>query len=628
MIPLSLDGCRAWHHPGHRRAGVVLCSALGIEELCARQSYVLLAKMLEERGVPVLRFDYFGTCDSAGDLGEPDLVGRWLRNIERAAQWLEQNAGVTELTFVGLRFGAALATAAAAARGGVARLALLAPVQSGRVYARELQLASQVLVTMGAKAGASHNPGPGTDVAGFVFPPDLANGMRAVDVARIKIAPAAKAFVATLGGADAADAVSAGLSGLGVAVTREGFPDYELMMVNPTSARPCLATMRRLVGWIASDLSDAARNEAKSRSGLDIEPIAATGWRETADLFPVGDYRCGILCEPDVPAPQRPCVLLLNGGRDSHVGWARGTVELARQLAASGIASLRFDLTSVADSQPDTSGRRAKLYATRGASGMSEVRHALNLLEQRGYRRFAVFGSCSGAYLALKAGLADRRIDTVGVRNIQRLVWRLDDRILFPYDEWRNSAYAGSVKAVSPSTAVGPASGSPLGRVVKGVVRNGRRSIVGFSGLVSLAMFDRWRSRRALTAFAARGGRVLAVYSAADPGRRHLDELFGKDGEAVAGDVTFRFVDDADHNFTSAAQRRAFGDMLIGLILRREADRGAAYIRRHSPQEHFPTKWLPGPSQKMRQDKESRAIANSEGSDIALVSVRHNGPGR
>lgn len=555
MIPLALDGCRAWFHPGRGRSAVVLCSALGIEELCARQSYRVLAGMLAERGVGVLRLDYFGTGDSLGDLDTANLTERWLADIENAARWLEQDTLVQELTFVGLRFGATLAAHAAAARGGVARLVMLAPALSGRAYARELQMSSRMMVTMGSGPETRNNDGPGVDVAGFVFPPDLVGAWRTLDVSKLVHKPAAKILIASpdsVGGA-----ATAALEALGAEVTQIAFADYARMMINPTSGHPCVATMSRVADWIAAD---APRKIGPAETHGD-DTIRGPGWIEHARVFPTDDHRCGVLCEPTAPRRGALCALLLNGGRDSHVGWARGSVELARELAEAGIASLRFDLTRVADSQPDTRGRRASLYAWRGVSGYGDIAAAMAALEARGYERFAIFGSCSGAYLALKAGLHDPRIAAIAVRNIQRLVWGLDDRMLFPLQE-RVESSIGGVRGLDP------AGGASMARGVSRIAfRIGQGAIVAAAGLASALMRDRARLRSNIARFNGRSGRLLMVYSDNDPGRAHLDRMLDRDGRAITGaSNTVEIVAGADHNFSSAAHRRWFGRAMIDLI--------------------------------------------------------------
>ena len=61
----------------------------------------------------------------------------------------------------------------------------------------------------------------------------------------------------------------------------------------------------------------------------------------------------GVLSAPDgESAPNAPVVLMFNAGFLHHVGPFRLWVEVARELAARNIPSLRFDLNGLGDSAP------------------------------------------------------------------------------------------------------------------------------------------------------------------------------------------------------------------------------------------------------------------------------------
>ena len=72
-----------------------------------------LATKLSQAGFHTLRFDYFGTGDSAGDLIDADLTG-WEGNAESAIEGLKDIAGAPRVTLVGMRIGATVAARAAA----------------------------------------------------------------------------------------------------------------------------------------------------------------------------------------------------------------------------------------------------------------------------------------------------------------------------------------------------------------------------------------------------------------------------------------------------------------------------------------------------------------------------------
>jgi hypothetical protein len=186
-------------------------------------------------------------------------------------------------------------------------------------------------------------------------------------------------------------------------------------------------------------------------------------------------------------------------------------------------------------------------------------------LEARGYERFAIFGSCSGAYLALKCGLQDPRICAIAVRNIQRLVWGLDDRMLFPLQE-RVESSVGGLRGLDPAGV--DAAGVSLKRNLARIAfRAGQAGIVSAAQIASALMRDRARLRADIARFNGRGGRLLMVYSDADPGRAHLDRMLDRDGRAITGaSNSVHVVAGADHNFSSAAHRRWFCRMMIELI--------------------------------------------------------------
>src|SRR3954469_1772305 len=76
-----------------RRAGVLLCYP-GIQEYnISHWAFRKLAGMLGRAGFPVLRFDWAGTGDSAGDAAA-GRVATWLEDVAMAAQELRASAGV------------------------------------------------------------------------------------------------------------------------------------------------------------------------------------------------------------------------------------------------------------------------------------------------------------------------------------------------------------------------------------------------------------------------------------------------------------------------------------------------------------------------------------------------------
>jgi pimeloyl-ACP methyl ester carboxylesterase len=124
---------------GASKRAAVLCHPWGSEYLYAHRTMRQLAVRLAAAGFHTLRFDFFGTGDSAGEMIEADLGG-WETDTELAMEELGDIVGTTRVTLIGLRLGATVAATVAARRpGAVDALVLWDPVVSGPEYLRHLE---------------------------------------------------------------------------------------------------------------------------------------------------------------------------------------------------------------------------------------------------------------------------------------------------------------------------------------------------------------------------------------------------------------------------------------------------------------------------------------------------------
>lgn len=126
----------------------------------------------------------------------------------------------------------------------------------------------------------------------------------------------------------------------------------------------------------------------------------------------VGNY-CGASCVEQSPL----AVLLLTPGMLHHVGPMGLHVQLARCLANSGLASLRYDLSGIGESlavgAEGSSLQRATEEAIQAMDWMQDA---------HGYQKFALFGLCSGADDALAIAQHDNRV--VGLSLMDGLGYR------------------------------------------------------------------------------------------------------------------------------------------------------------------------------------------------------------
>jgi uncharacterized protein len=162
-----------------RRCAAVLCYPWGSEYIYAHRALRHLATRLCASGIHTLRFDYYGTGDSGGDLSETDLDG-WSGDIETAIDEVRNSTGAERVVLVGLRLGAMLSAAVAARKhNGVDALVLWDPIVSGVKYMDEL----------GRSRGKASLPQPrapelggGFEVDGFPLFPEMERQIRSLDL--------------------------------------------------------------------------------------------------------------------------------------------------------------------------------------------------------------------------------------------------------------------------------------------------------------------------------------------------------------------------------------------------------------------------------------------------------------
>lgn len=123
-----------------RHSHAVLLCYPGIQEYgTSVWGFRRLSAMLASEGHHVLRFDYFGTGDSAGRV-EEGSVATWVDDIQQAALELREISGARQLSILGKRLGGALAIKACQAGLLAKRLVLWDPVVKGRDYVSELEM--------------------------------------------------------------------------------------------------------------------------------------------------------------------------------------------------------------------------------------------------------------------------------------------------------------------------------------------------------------------------------------------------------------------------------------------------------------------------------------------------------
>jgi pimeloyl-ACP methyl ester carboxylesterase len=149
---------------GGAQQAVVLCPPGPQEYMRTHWAQRRLASILSKAGFHVLRFDYFGTGDSAGG-SDAGTLAQWQEDIQRAGAELRARSGASRVSLVGYRLGAALAWRASLSDENRPRhLLLWDPVIQGGTYLHEVLVGEMTFASR-----LLYFPRPNGDLFGYAF---------------------------------------------------------------------------------------------------------------------------------------------------------------------------------------------------------------------------------------------------------------------------------------------------------------------------------------------------------------------------------------------------------------------------------------------------------------------------
>jgi alpha-beta hydrolase superfamily lysophospholipase len=556
--------------PG-RALAVVLCNPLGYEAMSVHRTYRHLAERLAARGFPALRFDYDGTGDSAGRSDDPGRVAAWVGGIKAALSEVRARAGTRTVALFGVRFGATLATLAAAEDGDVESLIAWAPIVSGRLHVRELRAFRLI---QDPRTPVPQRRDGSEEVGGYVYTAETLSEMSAIDLFAESDRVAKRVLVLPPNERSRDESRFVGhLKASGVEATLAPGSGYARMMRDdPYESLVPFETMETVVEWLSEGIPTKAQAPASTLPASNVIRVAdrdgKATLKETALLFGDGARLFGVLTEPQgTPRRDRPVLCFLNVGSNHHVGPHRMNVELARELASRGYPSFRFDAAGLGDSRVEPGVRENRIYTK---DSIADVKSAMTLLgEVCGARRFVLVGLCSGAYLAFHTTIVDPRVVGQVLLSPYAFEWEEGDpvtptmrkpfrstrfytRALFDHRVWLR-ALRGDVEL----------------RAIAGALLERLQSQVDVK-VPALSARLRGKRRphndveRAFGAICDRGVESLLVLSFEDGGVDMVAGYLGTDARKMRGRKNFSFeiVDGADHIFTTTASQVVLRELL------------------------------------------------------------------
>lgn len=168
-------GC--YHPPGNNNLSrlLVICPPLFDEYRRLYKALSELANACANHGVHVLRFDYFGTGESYGELVDAS-IDEWKKDIDAAIEEGMAVSGADEIVLCGVRFGATLAAQSKHPR--IKKYIFWDPVLNGELYIHWLDTVNQVLKKQHERNARNANiPMENIEYENFHLTPNLKKDM-------------------------------------------------------------------------------------------------------------------------------------------------------------------------------------------------------------------------------------------------------------------------------------------------------------------------------------------------------------------------------------------------------------------------------------------------------------------
>ncbi len=566
-VDIVFGDCAGVFHPASGKTGVVICSSHGYEDLCSHQPLRLFAEQLVNAGLPTLRFDYPGTGNSLGSDEDVNGLERWIASIEEAVAWLLANAGVHQVVLVGLRLGGLLAMLAAAKMPHITTLVLIAPVQSGRIYLREMKLQSRLYPV--SNDPSQNFTGEGVSSIGFVISDETAASLRALKAADIVLSTVRQILVMA-DGVDVESSFARHLAESGSNVQCLPFADLQSVISDPilslSANQPFTPALEFLVG-----LADASPSNKPARILERKNCFTTASFIEEAQRFGDQQRLFGTLCRSTSLNTKSPAIIFINTGASRNIGWARSTVHYARAMAEQGYNSLRMDLSGLGESEA-VEGQPVILY---NDAFCADIRAALNHVESLGYRSCVLIGSCSGAQAAFNS-MPDARVRGLMLINLLRFNIPLSEAsVIGGAQSFRSTAnYLRVFSEPGAFDKLLKGGTRKIGGIAKEYARRASIMLASVFGNMAFQLSGSLRFahpvHRKFVELAQDNVQMLIVYGDNDNGLDELAIHLGAKAKMLRRfpQAELAIIDNADHNMTAKTSQNKIQKLISSLLTR------------------------------------------------------------
>ncbi|MGZ8271534.1 MAG: hypothetical protein ACXW1T_09965, partial [Methylophilus sp.] len=326
---------------------------------------------------------------------DSDILEKWDACLESACNVLK-NMGVSELCFVGLRFGATLAMRNSE-KCGVSNLILWDPVISGRRFVKELKLFS-------ISSPSNEEGSEELQVAGSLYSQETIKQISEIDLLKLSHShikqlnlidrddrPASEKYFEMLSSFNVNRTLMHGTAGMLDVPTEFGVVPKNIIdqicniinqsfFANRTNTLPAPSNFSKLL---------SSKKSAIHWENQTIEE----------EFVSIGSNKLfGIIGQPSSNPSLDKIVIFLNSGTEHHLGPGRVWVEYSRSLNIAGFSTMRADFNGIGESRIRGDDRRMQPY---DESQNQDILDYIAFCQKRGYQKIALVGLCASSWIAL-----------------------------------------------------------------------------------------------------------------------------------------------------------------------------------------------------------------------------------
>jgi dienelactone hydrolase len=501
------------------RLAVVIVPGIAQEDRTLSVGVSPLVDQLLDAGIPTLVAHLEGTSNSSSSLSDAAVADAWALDIEVAVEHVVK-MGFQKVVVVGIKLSGLLALDALEHdHDEVDAVVMWAPALDGRKFVREAALLS-------VASGIPPAPPDSTEtvLGSFEVSRDLLT-----TISKLRIDPARRrnGRVLIVDDKNRKDPRHEAL----FEKPESWYGDETNQWVNVPSdrARVPQHDITHITKWIANRAATMTSFAPREVAGSSVVRYERAGEIIAERFVDIGSHGLiGVCAQREGPAESQASSLAI--ALSPQPG--RSFVELARDEAARGRVTLRFDLSSNGLSRRVRNEGWGELHSR---SSGSEIRAALDWLEAHGERKIILVGFCAAAVASVR----------VAVSPFTRAIVAVNPALFVPGQSWRT---------------------------FDGMTGSRLRKLIDKRDLHHFVERSRWHYRveivpplaavRRLMKKKADGVRVLLQFETTDVGFTYLKRIGGSALHRATDQITITSYEDLGHTLTGLpARARLFADL-------------------------------------------------------------------